>query len=142
MQTDKIQKTDIALFLLRVAFGFRLVYGALDSIASWEGMLDFRDYLAGLGFPFPLVSAVVSAYAQFVAGLAWMIGYRVKAFSVVMILNFIVAILFVHIAGGSPYVEAAPAVHMLVFSVVLLLTGPGEIALDSRLRSQAQSSEE
>jgi putative oxidoreductase len=118
-----------------------LVFGALDTVLSWEAMLDFGEYLDVLGFPLPLVSAVVSAYAQLMAGLAWMIGYRVKVFSILMIGNFVVAILFVHIAGSTPYVEAAPAVHMLVFSVVLLLTGPGALALESRQRMKAPAAE-
>jgi putative oxidoreductase len=96
-------------------------------------MVEFSQWLAELGFPLPLVSAVVSAWAQLLAGLGWMIGYRVKTFSVLMIGNFVVAILFVHIADSSSYVEAAPAVHMLVFSIALLLTGPGRISMDAKM---------
>jgi uncharacterized membrane protein YphA (DoxX/SURF4 family) len=141
MRLNETRKTDIALLLLRLALGFRLVFGALDTIASWEAMVEFGEYLAGLGFPVPLISAVVSAWAQFLAGLAWMAGYQVRVFSVLMIGNFVVAILFVHVAGGSSYVEAAPAVHMLVFSFVLLLTGPGGMSLDARMGARDSAPE-
>ena len=129
MTNEKADKTDIALLLLRLAFGFRLVFGTVDNIVSWEQMLEFRDFLEGHGFPIPLVSAVVSVYAQFLAGLCWMIGFRVKLFSILMIGNFVVALLFVHIAGGSTYLETAPAVHMLVVSIVFVLTGAGRLVL-------------
>ena len=130
--SSKATRTDVALLLLRLAFGFRLVWGAFDTVLSWDDMLEFADWLDGYGFPVPLVSAIVSAYAQLFAGLAWMIGLWVRPFSILMIFNFVVAILFVHIAGGTPYVETAPAVHMLIFAAVLLLIGPGKLVVGTR----------
>jgi hypothetical protein len=37
-------------------------------------MYDFRDFLAGHGFPYPLHSARLSVYAQFVGGFLILTG--------------------------------------------------------------------
>ena len=126
-------RLDAGLLLLRSVFGFRILFGTIDNLVSWKGMLEFADWLEGYGFPFPVVCAAVSVYFQFFAGLSWIAGFKVKIFSAFMIVNFLVAIFGVHINGMDPYLETAPAVHMLAVSIFLLLTGPGKYSIDDRL---------
>ncbi len=121
----------LALLLLRLAFGFRLIWGTWDNIISYDRMLEFRDFLDQNGFPLPLVSAILSVYLQFISGISWIIGFKVKIFSIVMILNFLVALIGVHI--GDTYQNSFPAIHMLVISVFLAVTGPGKLSVDDRL---------
>jgi putative oxidoreductase len=125
----KINKSDFALLLIRLAFGFRLIYGTADNVFSWERMLEFREFLAANGFPLPLMCAVVSVYLQFLAGLSWMLGYQVRISSLLMIVNFAVAIIGVHLLNGDSYLGMAPAVHLLVVAVVLYLLGAGKYGL-------------
>lgn len=126
----------LAFLLLRLAFGFRLVYGTIDNVLSWEQMLEFRQFLESNGFPFPLLSAIISVYAQFLSGISWMIGYKVKFTAALMVLNFIVAIVGVHLLHGDSYLGTAPAIHLLVVAVFLFLCGPGEWSLDKKLSSR------
>ena len=127
-------KIDYALLIIRLVFGFRLIYGTYDNIIDWNRMLEFRDFLDHYDFPFPLIAAIISVFGQFLAGLAWTLGYQVRIFSLVMIINFIVAIVGVHILGGDDYRETAPAVHLLAVALVLYLVGPGRFALDRKVR--------
>ncbi|HEX8337541.1 MAG TPA: hypothetical protein VF621_12475, partial [Pyrinomonadaceae bacterium] len=53
-------------FFVRLVVGFILVYGTQDNVFSGERMMEFRDFLAARGVPFPLFAAHLSAYAQFV----------------------------------------------------------------------------
>lgn len=122
--------SDIGLFLVRLAFGFRLMYGTQDNILSWDRMLEFEEFLAANGFPIPLVSAVVSVYLQFIAGLAWIVGFKVRLFALLMILNFSIALLMVHV--GDTYLSAAPAIHLLIVSVLLLTIGGGKYGFDRK----------
>lgn len=121
-------KTDIALLLIRLTFGFRLIIGTIDNVVSWERMLEFRDFIGSYGWPFPLVCAIVSVYAQLLSGLSWVIGYQVKLASLIMVINFLVAILGIHVLGGDPYLATAPAIHLFIVSIVIGLLGPGKFA--------------
>lgn len=127
---NTILKQDLAFLLLRIAFGFRLIYGTFDNIIDWNRMLEFETFLANNGFPFPLVCAIVSVYIQFLAGLSWIIGFKVKWTSLLMIVNFVIALVVVHLAHGDAYLNMAPAVHLLVIAVFLYLVGPGRYAID------------
>jgi putative oxidoreductase len=125
------QKPDLGLLLLRIIFGIRLIYGTIDNVLSWERMLEFETFLAANQFPFPLACAVVSVYAQFLSGISWIIGYQVKISSLIMILNFVVALVGVHLIHGDTYLNMAPAIHLLTVSVVLFLAGPGKYSISS-----------
>lgn len=120
----------LTLLLVRLAFGARLIYGVMDNVLSWERMLEFEAFLSASGFPVPLVSAIVSVYLQLIAGISWVIGYQVKYSSLLMIGNFLVALIGVHLIQGDTYLNMAPAIHLLCISLLLLATGPGKYALD------------
>lgn len=126
----KSRNLNIALLLIRLAFGFRLIYGVADNIISWEQMLEFKSFLDANHFPLPLVSAITSVYLQAIAGLFWIIGFQTKSAAAVMAINFLVAIIGVHILSGDHYLQTAPALHLLLISILLLTTGPGKYAID------------
>ncbi len=122
---------------IRVPIAFHLIYGTQDNVFSWVRMLEFRDFLESFGFPIPLVSAVVSVYLQFLAGILYFIGWKVKYAAIVMILNFVIAILMVH--WQDPYPRMFPAIMMLCASAYLLLAKPDRLSLDAMLRRQSRS---
>lgn len=106
---------------IRIIIGFHLIYGTQDNVFYWDRMLEFSEFLAGFGFPVPLLSAIVSVYAQFLSGIMYIIGFHVRIAALVMVFNFTVAILMVHI--GDSYPEMFPALVMLFGSLYLLLNG-------------------
>jgi putative oxidoreductase len=98
-------------------------------------MLEFRDFLAAEEFPVPLICAVVSVAAQFVCGVLYVVGYRTRWAALVMLFNFTVALLAVHV--GQPYAATFPALTMWFGSLALLFTGPGAWSVDEHQRSSA-----
>lgn len=120
----------LALLLIRLAFGIRLIYGVIDNVLSWERMLEFEAFLSANGFPLPLISAIVSVYLQLIAGISWVMGYQVKYSAILMIGNFLVALVGFHILQGDSYLNTAPAIHLLCIAVLLLAMGAGKYALD------------
>jgi putative oxidoreductase len=124
------QRKEYGMFFVRLIVGFHLVYGAADNVFGWDHMLKFRDFLGGLGVPFPLLGAVVSVYAMFLCGLLYIAGFLTRYAAIVMIINFICALLIAHRVGGYP--PAALALVMLFSSIALLIHGPGKPALDRR----------
>lgn len=113
---------------IRFAVGFHLIYGTIDNIICWDRMIEFKDFLEHFGFPFPLTSAVVSVYLQFISGLLFIVGWKVRVVGIVMMANFIIAILMVHLS--DPYPTIYPAISMLASSIFLVLNGAEAISLD------------
>ena len=118
---------EYAPLFIRIPVGFHLIYGTQDNIFSWERMLEFQDFLAASGFPVPLICAIVSVYAQFICGILYLLGYKIQWAAIVMIINFTVAIIGVHL--GDSYPASFPAIMMLCASMFLLLNGAGKFSL-------------
>ena len=74
------RQRDLAPLLLRLFVAFVLVYGTQDNVFDRERMLEFRDFLAGQGFPLPLASAYLSAFAQFFCGILLGLGLFTRFF--------------------------------------------------------------
>lgn len=115
-------------FFIRLIIGFHLIYGTQDNIFSWSRMLEFQDFLQAFGFPLPLVSAVVSVYTQFFCGILIILGAYIRFAAVLMIFNFLVAILAVHL--GDTYPNTFPALMMFCAALFFLLNGAGKPSID------------
>ncbi len=120
-------KREFSALFIRLLVGFHLIYGTQDNVFSYGRMLEFRDFLQHYGFPLPLISAFVSVYVQFIAGFCFLLGLFVRPAAVIIIANFIIAILMVHV--GANYAETFPALVMLMGACFLLFNGPGKPAL-------------
>lgn len=123
MPTPSNRSFDIAMLFIRIPVGFHLIYGVIDNVVSWERMLEFRDFLEAHHFPLPLMSAVISVYVQLLCGIMYILGIRIRIAAAIMIINFIVALVGVHL--GDAYPPAFPAIIILSTSVVLFLLGGG-----------------
>lgn len=118
--------------ILRLFVAFVLVYGTVDNVLSHERMLEFRDFLAERGTPFPLVAAHLSAYAQFVCGLLIAFGLATRPAGLVMAINFVCAYAIAHL--GQPVNANWAPILMFAASVFLLVHGPGSLSADEALR--------
>ena len=116
---------------VRLVVAFVLVYGTQDNLFSHERMGEFRDFLAARRVPFPLFSAYLSVYAQFVCGILYALGLFVRPAALVMVVNFVAALVIAHRDG--PLDAAQPALLMLFCSLFLLFNGAGALSLDNRL---------
>ncbi len=119
---------DLGVLFLRLFIGIRLVYGVLDNVFDWKHMMLFRDFLDTTGFPLPLVSAVVSVYAQLFAGIMILLGWKIRIAALLMIINFLIAVLMVHL--GQSFELMTPALAMLFSNVLFLFYGAGRYAFD------------
>lgn len=118
---------------IRFIIGWHLIYGTQDNILSWERMLEFRNFLEFHGLPFPLTGAIISVYAQFICGMFYIFGWFTRLAALIMIFNFIVALLLVHLS--DPYPAVFLALMMLFGSLYLLVNGAGPISMDEKYRS-------
>ena len=119
---------DIGILLLRIFIGVRLVYGVLDNMLHWERMIEFKDFLQQFHFPLPLVSAIVSVYAQLIAGILILIGWKIRWAAALMVINFLVAIFMVH--RNQSFEEMTTPLAMLFSNLLFFFTGAGKYSVD------------
>lgn len=122
---------DYAPVFIRLIIGFHLIYGTQDNVFSYARMEEFAEFLRVRNVPAPLFSAFLSAYAQFICGILFIVGALVRYAAVVMIINFIAALIIAHLA--DPYPRMFPALMMLFASFFLLLYGAGKLSIDDAL---------
>lgn len=123
-----LKQPDLGLLILRLFLGLRLVYGVVDNVFSWEHMLAFSSFLEANGFPVPLVSAIVSVYAQFICGLMVLVGFKTREAALVLVINFIPALLL-HVNAGDSVEAITPALAMFFVSLSLVFLGGGKFAI-------------
>ena len=134
-QLDKFK--EYGPIFIRLIIGFHLVYGTQDNVFSYARMEEFAAFLSAHKVPFPLFAAFVSAYAQFICGILFIVGAATRYAAFVMIINFIAAILIAHL--GDPYPAKCPALMMLAGACFLFLHGPGELSVDRLLARRAKT---
>jgi putative oxidoreductase len=116
------------VIFLRLVIGWRLIDGTQDNVFSWDRMLEFRDFLQQHHVMFPLQAACISVYAQFICGILYITGAFTRVAGLIMIINFIAALLIAHI--GTTFQQSFDAIMMLFGSVFFLFHGPGKFSVD------------
>lgn len=121
-------RKDYGAIFLRLIIGWRLIYGTQDNVFSWDQMIEFRNFLDQLNVMFPLTAAVVSVYAQFICGILYVVGAYVRVAALVMIINFIAALIIAHIGVG--FLDSFDALMMLFGSIFFVFYGAGKFSVD------------
>ena len=125
---------EYGVIFIRLIVGFHLIYGTQDNVFSYARMEEFAAFLSARGVPFPLFSAFLSAYAQFICGILFIVGLATRYAAAVMIINFVAALIIAHI--GDTYPNMFPALMMLAAACFFLLHGAGKLAVDSMLEGR------
>ncbi len=137
-QHQQDNRGHLGLLFLRLFVGLRLVYGVLDNVLSWEHMLRFRDFLELNHFPFPIYSAVISVYAQFLCGMLIIFGILFRWASSIMIINFLVAMVMVH--RGDSVEEMTTPLLLLFIHFFFALNGPGKYTIGRKQKENQAGS--
>jgi putative oxidoreductase len=120
---------EYGVIFIRLAVGFHLIYGTQDNVFSYARMEEFASFLSARSVPFPLFAAFLSAYAQFICGILFIVGLATRYAAVVMIVNFVAALVIAHL--GDTYPHMFPALMMLAAACFFLLHGAGKLSVDS-----------
>jgi len=122
---------EYGVIFIRLIVGFHLIYGVQDNVFSYARMEEFAGFLSSRGVPFPLFSAFLSAYAQLICGTLFIVGLATRYAAGVIIINFIAALVIVHMSDAYPNKFAA--LMMLAAACFFLLHGPGKLSVDDKL---------
>jgi putative oxidoreductase len=113
---------------IRALFGFWLIYGTQDNVFDHERMVEFEQFIHTHGFPYATAGAYVSAYAQFICGILYVLGAATRPAAAVMIVNFLFALGIAHRA--TPLAANLPPLAMLAVAAFLLFHGAGPMSVD------------
>jgi len=120
---------DLGLLLLRCATGAFLVYQSHDNVFSAARMSEFVKFLTQFGFWMPEVMAPLSVYAQFAAGIAFILGLFTRWAGLITAFNFVVAVWMVHWNDAVPGIW--PAAILIFLGLYFGLRGAGRYGLDA-----------
>jgi putative oxidoreductase len=120
---------DLALLILRVALGAALLYHGVPKLMNYGGTVGFFQ---SAHIPVPALSAAFAILAEVGGGLLLLLGLAVDVAGILVVIDMIGAILFVHWSkgydmskGGWEYPFA-----ILCMGLALALAGPGRYAVD------------
>ncbi len=120
--------SDASMLLLRWLVGAFLVWGVWDNIVSAERMAEFQSFMTQFGFPAAGVLAPLSVYAQFLCGILFILGLFTRWAGLVLVFNFIVGFLMVHLADD--FRAQFPALILIATGLYFAANGGGRYALD------------
>jgi putative oxidoreductase len=128
---------DLGLLLLRCATGVFLIYQSHDNVFSAARMEEFVKFLRQFHFVYPELLAPLSVYAQFAAGIAFILGLFTRWFGLITCVNFIVAVWMVH--RNDPVPGIWPAAILIFLGLYFGLRGSGRYGLDALFEGKAAS---
>jgi putative oxidoreductase len=121
------------LLLLRLAVGAVFVMHGGQKIFVM-GPRGVAGFLGPLGFPLPLVAAIVLMSVEFLGGLALILGVFTRYAAALLAIVMLVAISVVHLKNGFFLPRGFEfALTLLAANLALVLSGPGALALGGRV---------
>jgi putative oxidoreductase len=122
---------DLALLVLRLALAGALLYHGLPKVMDFAGTVAF--FQSG-NIPAPAFSAGYAAFAEVVGGILLLLGIAVDIAGLLVIIDMIGAIAFVHWARGYDFTKGGWEYPFMVLCVALALAlaGSGRYAVGAK----------
>lgn len=119
---------DAGLLLLLWVTGAFLIYQSHDNILSADRMAEFEAFLTQFGFRSPHVMAPLCVWAQFLCGVAFILGLATRWAGIITTVIFIVAVWMVHWSQDFP--GWWPALILVFLGILFATIGAGRYAVD------------
>ena len=119
---------DLGLLLLRWVTGAFLVYQSQDNVFSAARMDEFERFLVQFGFAAPELMAPLCVWAQFLCGIALILGLLTRWAGLITTFVFVVAVWRVHWTQDFP--GWWPALILVFLGILFATAGGGRYALD------------
>jgi putative oxidoreductase len=123
---------DLGLLALRCGTGAFLIYQSQDNIFSAARMDEFVKFLTQFGFVYPDFMAPLCVWAQFLCGIAFILGFLTRWAGLVTIFTFVVAVWMVH--WSQDFNGWWPALILVFLGLLFATEGPGRYSVDARIR--------
>ena len=127
-------------FFVRVFVGLAFIFHGYPKITNplaWMGTKMLVVPWTGASFAPPDWLAALVAFVEFFGGVALILGLITRLAALALFVDMIVALLFVELPHGVPFVAGGhtlePNLAYMVTTFMLLLAGPGRFSLDAAL---------
>ncbi|MFO8000333.1 MAG: DoxX family protein [Marinilabilia sp.] len=127
MKTLIKSEKDLAALVLRVGFGFFIVFG--HGLGKLQMLLSGNIQFPALFGISPVINLTLATLAEFVAGLMVLIGLRTRLASIPLMITMLVAVLMVHTT--DPLFSAAAQNGSKEFALLFFLGFAGTFLLGS-----------
>ncbi|WP_329083615.1 MULTISPECIES: DoxX family protein [unclassified Streptosporangium] len=121
-----------ALLLARIALGvIFLIHGAQKFLTT--GLGQTTGFFESSGIPLAAVAAPAVAVLEVVGGIALILGAALPVFGLLLVLNMLGAIVFVHLANGFSVGEGGYefVLALAAGTLVVAFSGGGALAVDT-----------
>ncbi|MCF7908291.1 MAG: DoxX family protein [Candidatus Omnitrophica bacterium] len=123
---------------LRLALGAVFIFHGLQKafgLFGGPGIKGFSGMLAGLGFPFSEIMAILVAYVELIAGILLVLGVLTRISSLSLLIIMIVALLKVHLAKGFSIMNGGYEYDLVLILICLslIISGGGKLSLGQKL---------
>lgn len=125
------------MLALRIVVGGFLILGVWDNIQSTARMTEFVGFLTQHGFVMPELMAPLSVWAQFLCGVAFILGLFTRWAGLICAFNFIVALVMVDAALGMR--GAFPSAMLVLAGFCLATLGAGRFSIEAALTRKTPS---
>ena len=129
--TPLARLADVGLLLLRWVTGAFLVWQSHDNIVSAARMAEFETFLVQFNFPLPELMAPLCVWAQFLCGIAFVLGLLTRWAGLITAFVFVVAVWMVHWPQDFP--GWWPALILVFLGLLFATLGAGRYSLDHRI---------
>jgi putative oxidoreductase len=126
--------SDAALLLLRLLTGGFLVWEMWPNVSSQAEMVGVVGYFESHGFIYPEFFAPLSAWAQFVIGIALLLGLATRWAGILLAFNFVVGMIMVHL--DDSFRDQWPALALLATGLLFATLGAGRYGIDRAISSR------
>jgi uncharacterized membrane protein YphA (DoxX/SURF4 family) len=126
---------DIALLVLRIFLGLRLIASGLWRLIQWERIEKLSALLLRYHVPSPITVSVVVMIILITSGVALVLGWKTKPF-MCLVLAVVTAVLFI-IPSSQYFRPELPGLAIMIVSCffILLPVGKFTLAYMSRLKA-------
>ncbi len=134
---------DFGPLLARVIVGVIMAAHGLQKLVMGPGAFG-SSMLGAMGVPFPTFMGYVVVFVELVGGILLILGLLSRLAALLLTINLLVAILLVKVQIGlisptdPPAVGAELDLALIAGFLVILLMGPGKLALDRMLGIEAE----
>lgn len=119
---------DLALLTLRMITGGFLVWAMWPNISNAETMREVVGYFEANGFVTPAVFGPLSAWAQFLIGIALILGLLTRWAGLALAFNFTIGTIMVH--WHDSFRDQWPALSLLFVGLLFAALGSGVVGVD------------
>jgi putative oxidoreductase len=124
---------DIALLIMRIVFGFSMIYGhgfpKLQRMLSSEP-IEFSDPFS-IG---PVASLALVIFAEVLCAFLLTIGLFTRWAAIPLIITMLVAVFYAHL--DDPFSKMEKGILFLSFYIAILISGPGWYSIDDQFRNR------